>query len=284
MTRTDQWLIRTLGANTGEIDGELVAFERDGSADLAPVVLLHGAGGNALTWTPIAPAFAERRVLLVDMPAHGCSATPSRWSLFDTAASIALAVSPSLGDARAIWGGHSWGGKVAGLIAASDPSHCRGLVLVDPSPSAAVPVDVENFVDDTWGIEMQSWRSPEAAAEAAKALRHWQPWDEAAQTAFRHGLAQRADGLWSLRPTREDLVALATATLHFDAGEMLAKASGVPTLLLVAEESGAWQGVTNMLVYANATQQVIAGHHWIHQCSREAVMAAISGWLAQLDH
>jgi len=282
MTRAHPWNARTLEPHGTDAGSGLAAFECSGSADQPPVILLHGAGGNALTWTAIAPAFAGRRMLLLDMPAHGNSASPSRWDLTATAATITRAVHPWLGDTPAIWGGHSWGGKVAGLIAASAPSRCHGLVLVDPSPSAAVPIDVAEFVDDTWSVEMQPFASPEAAAEAARSLRHWQPWDDAAQAAFRHGLA-RTDGSWSLRPTREELVALATATLHFDAGEILSKASTVPTLLLVAEESSAWQGITNMLVYANATQQVIAGNHWIHQCSREAVMAAVSGWLAQLD-
>lgn len=281
MMRTDQWQPHNLDAY-GSGSG-LAAFECSGPAELAPVILLHGAGGNALTWTAIASAFSGRRVLLVDMPAHGHSPTPARWDLAATAASIARAVQSRFGDEPAIWGGHSWGGKVAGMIAASAPSRCHGLVLVDPSPSAAVPIEVEEFVDDTWGVEMQPYDSPEAAAEAAKSLRHWQTWDDDTRTAFRHGLARRSDGSWSLRPTREELVTLATATLHFDAGEILARASAVPTLLLVAEESRGWQGVTNMLAYANATQQVIAGNHWIHQCSREAVMAAISGWLAQLD-
>lgn len=283
MTRTDQWHTRNLNADGSAGGLSLAALECSGSADLAPVILLHGAGGNALTWMAIAPAFAGRRVLLLDMPAHGNSATPSRWDLAATAATITRAVQPWYGDQPVIWGGHSWGGKVAGIIAASAPERCHALVLVDPSPSSAVPIDVEAFVDDIWSVEMQRFRSPETAAEAAKSLRHWQPWDEVSRAAFRHGLAQRSDGNFSLRPTREELVALATATLHFDAGEILAGASTVPTLLLVAEESSAWQGITNMLVYANATQQVIAGNHWIHQCSREAVMAAISGWLAQLD-
>jgi pimeloyl-ACP methyl ester carboxylesterase len=278
MTPTSNWGPRTLRA-----DGvEIFAFECDGSSDRAPVVLLHGAGGNALTWMPVAPAFAGRRVLMVDMPAHGLSPRPLRWDLPATADAIARAVQHRLGNVAAIWGGHSWGGKVAGLIAAANPSNCRGLLLIDPSPSAAVPIDIEEFVDGTWGLEMQPYASPDSAADAAHSLRHWQPWDEETAAAFRHGLAQRDNGSWTLSPTREDLLALATATLHFDAAEMLAKAVSVPTLLLVAGESSAWQGVTNMLVYAAASQMVIPGNHWIHQANRSAVIAAVSSWLERL--
>ncbi|MFN2425917.1 MAG: alpha/beta fold hydrolase [Candidatus Binatia bacterium] len=272
---TTDWTERTLTAQ----GVELFALERGGEAGRAPIVLLHGAGGNALTWTTIAPALADRRVLLLDMPGHGRSPKLPGWDLLETADAIARAIQAYLGNTRPIWGGHSWGGKVAGIIAAQHPSHCSGLVLVDPSPSAAVPVDIEEFVNGIWAAEMQSHASPEAAAETGQAQRHWQPWDDETALAFRHGIAERTDGGWSLRPTREDLVALATATLHVDAGELLANAAFVPTLLLVAEESHPWQGITNMIVYSGATQAVIPGHHWIHQCNRSAVMAAVSGWL-----
>jgi len=278
MTSTMGWAPLTLKAGSTELS----AFERNGPEDRAPVVLLHGAGGNALTWTTITPAFTGRRVLLLDMPGHGLSPKPSRWDLDDTADRVARAVQGWLGDAHAIWGGHSWGGKVAGMVAAASPSRCRGLLLFDPSPSASLPVDVEEFVDGTWGVEMQPYASPESAAEAARAQRHWQPWDDETAAAFRHGLAQHEDGSWSLRPTREDLVALATATLHLDATEMLAKAAALPVLLLIAEESTAWQGVTNMLVYPTAARMVIAGNHWIHQCNRMAVIGAVKEWLSRI--
>ena len=259
--------------------GEIVAFEKPGSSSLAPLVLLHGAGGNALTWLPIESAFADRRTILVDMPGHGESATPRSWALDDIAASVSAAVRSHLEDKVAIWGGHSWGGKIAGLVAASGaPS--RALLLVEPSPSSALPVDIGSFVDGVWAIEMQSYASPEAAAEAARGLSHWQPWNETTVAALRHGLAQRSDGSWSLRPTRDDLFALATAVLHGDFSEKLARNSSVPTLLLIAAESAPWQSMTNGQTYAHATQVVLAGNHWIHLCNSDGVVAATKVFLS----
>ncbi len=242
-------------------------------------MLLHGAGGNALTWLPIEAAFAGRRVLLVDMPGHGESASPSSWALDDIAASVARAAGLHLENVPAIWGGHSWGGKVAGLVAASGAAACRALLLVDPSPSAGLPVDIDSFVDGIWQVEMQRYDSPETASDAARSLPHWQPWNDTTSSAFRHGIARREDGSWSLRPTRDEIVSLATATLHRDASAMLARNSGLPTLLLIAAESSAWQGITNAVVYAHATQREIPGHHWIHLCSSEAVADAAKAWL-----
>lgn len=262
-----------------ELDRGLCAFERDGSARRAPVVLLHGAGGNALTWLGVAPAFGDRRVLLVDMPGHGGSASPESWNLDDTAAAVAEGVSRRFGDARAIWGGHSWGGKVAGLVAASSPERCAGLALFDPSPCAAVPIDVDEFVDDVWSVEMQPYVSQDAAARAARELRHWQPWDEVAARAFAHGLAERPDGSWTLQPSRENLLALATATLHVDRTQQLAANSGVPALLLYASESAPWQAVTNFPLYGGARQVEIPGNHWIQLASRDACIDAVRGWL-----
>jgi pimeloyl-ACP methyl ester carboxylesterase len=260
--------------------GQIVAFEKDGSSSLAPVVLLHGAGGNALTWLPIGAALEGRRALLVDMPGHGESAAPQSWSLEEIAASVSRAVCAHLGEETAIWGGHSWGGKIAGLVAAS-VTPCAGLLLVDPSPSSAVPIDIDGFVDGVWSVEMQSYASPEEAAEAARGLPHWQPWNETTIAAFRHGLARRDDGKWSLRPTRHDLVALATAVLHGDASDQLARNASVATLLVIAGESEAWQSITNGMTYSQATQVVIPGNHWVHIGNAEAVVAAARAFLAR---
>ncbi len=261
----------------------LSAFERNGSPEKAPVVLLHGAGGNALTWLAVSSAFGDRRVLLVDMPAHGGSPSPAGWDLDDTAATVVTAVHGHLGDEAALWGGHSWGGKVAGLVAAASPRRCRGLVLFDPSPCSAVPIDIEEFVDGVWSVEMQPHASLEAAARAARDLPHWQPWDDLAARAFAHGLAQRDDGTWTLRPSRDELLALAAATLHVDRTSQLARVAAVPTLLLYASESAPWQGVTNLPLYASATSVEIPGPHWIQLAAREPCTAAVRGWLARTN-
>lgn len=264
------------------LDGGLFALVREGRPDLAPVVLLHGAGGNARTWTVIAAALGERRIILVDMPGHGSSETAQTWELESTSSLLRASVAPALEGRRAVWGGHSWGGKVAGLVAAADPAACAGLLLVDPSPSSAVPIDPAGFVDDNWEVELRHYASPAEALHAARGLTQWQPWNEDVEAAVLHGLAQRSDGAWSLRPTREDLVALVTAVLHVDARETLARAASVPTLLLVASQSLPWQEITNLSLYTSATCEILDGNHWIHVCNPESVMRCLREWLSRL--
>jgi len=266
------WQPRTL-------DSGLFALVREGRPDLAPVVLLHGAGGNARTWTAIAAALGERRIILVDMPGHGRSAAAQGWELESTASLLRASLAPALEGRRAVWGGHSWGGKVAGLVAAADPAACAGLLLFDPSPCSSVPIDPPGFVDDNWEVEMRHYTSPSDALHAARGLVQWQPWSEEVEAAVLHGLAQRDDGTWSLRPTREHLIELVTAVLHVDASEALARAASVPTLLLVASQSLPWQEITNMSLYTSATCEVLDGHHWIHGCNPEGVMRCLREWM-----
>jgi len=277
MTSIHQWKARPLS-------GGIFSYESLAAADpnRPPVVLLHGAGANALTWTGVAGAFAGHRVLLVDMPGHGLSDAPADWDIHAVAARVADAVRPWTRGTAAIWGGHSWGGKTAGLLAAGDPTQCRGLALFDPSPSAAVPIDIEGFVDSIWSDEMRSHATIDDALAASRSQRHWQPWNDDVAAACRHGLAQREDGSWSLRPTREDLIALATATLLVDENDALAHVASVPTLLMIAEESAPWQQMTNVLTYPHATQTTIPGHHWIQISAHDPVLAALAEWLPSI--
>lgn len=157
--------------------GTFSAFLREGPTHRSPLVLLHGVGGNAREWAALGRTFSDRSVLLVDMPGHGRSSSPSTWDMDYTANCIAEVVGSVFPGGRVLWGGHSWGGKIAGLIVATAPDRAAGLLLFDPSPSAAVPIDLEQFVDGVWAAETRSYPDELAAVEAAREQPHWQPWD-----------------------------------------------------------------------------------------------------------
>ncbi|HYC00935.1 MAG TPA: alpha/beta hydrolase [Candidatus Limnocylindrales bacterium] len=241
------------------------------------VVLLHGAGSNARSWLPLMRALAGRQVLALDLPGHGASSQGPTHDLYETADVVREVIETEVGRG-AVLGGHSWGGKLSGCMAASDPALCAGLVLIDPSPSHAVPVDIESFVEMAFGVELAEYDSAEEAATAARTIPRYSRWDDDIAAAFLGGLARQENGKWSLRPGRAELTALCRGVLWTDASEILARAAQLPTLLVVAGES-VWQAQTNVLAYADATLVTLAGSHWIHHDDPAGLASAVTSWL-----
>lgn len=99
------------------------------------LVFLHYWGGSARTWDLVVDRLPGRDVLTVDFRGWGRSVDlPGPYTLHqlaeDTRAVIAAA---GVGDHVLV--GHSMGGKVAQLVAASGPAGLRGIVLVGPGPA-----------------------------------------------------------------------------------------------------------------------------------------------------
>ena len=120
-----------------------------GDGDGPRVLLLHGLPSAAGTWWRIASELADRgwSVTAPDLRGHGLSPRSTRYRLADYAADVLALVPGSAGSdggapgAAAAAGagrpwdlvvGHSLGGAVAVVAAASDPAWARGLLLVDP--------------------------------------------------------------------------------------------------------------------------------------------------------
>jgi len=248
------------------------------------VVLLHGAAGNALSWLPLLPALGDRRLVLVDLPGHGESPAVEDWSLAVLAEELAAAIS-AVHPEPLTWVGHSWGGKVAALLAARAPERVARLVLVDPSPATPVPVVPEDFVAGAFAPELGPWPSLAAARRAAQALPQYAAWGPEVQRSFERGLDARADGTVVARVRREWLVAIVEAALLGDDAAAIATIA-CPTLLVVAEESLFWQEPTNLAVlgrHANVETATFAGHHWIHWAAPGPVGERIAAWLGRFD-
>ena len=113
-----------------EVDGLRVHVELAGSGP--PLVLLHGWGSSAQSFSILVPALARQyRVCAVDFPGFGLSeAPPSVWGVDDFATSV-LALLQRLGIEHAHLLGHSHGGRVGIAIAAQYPQLVDKLVLVD---------------------------------------------------------------------------------------------------------------------------------------------------------
>ncbi|SDU37949.1 alpha/beta fold hydrolase [Stappia sp. ES.058] len=99
----------------------------------APVVLLHGFGGDAAGWSLVqAPLAAHRRTLAFDLPGHGQALD---WPEIGGAGIAARAVRQSLaalGLEKVHLVGHSMGGATAVLVALKAPERIASLTLLAP--------------------------------------------------------------------------------------------------------------------------------------------------------
>ncbi|MCI0521536.1 MAG: alpha/beta fold hydrolase [Chloroflexi bacterium] len=114
-----------------------------------PVVLLHGAGGNYLSWPSEIRRMAGCHVFAVDLPGHGKSAGRGH----QTIAAYAAAVMEWLAELqipRAVLAGHSMGGAIALTLALEYPGLALGLALFGSAARMAVnPVLIEETASPT---------------------------------------------------------------------------------------------------------------------------------------
>lgn len=105
------------------------------TGDGPPIVALHGIGGSARIWGPLANRLEGYRVLAYDLPGHRAEPTPI--SLKDIAAAVRADLAGRALD-RAVVCGHSLGALIALQVAIEDPEIVSRLVLIatDPGPAA----------------------------------------------------------------------------------------------------------------------------------------------------
>jgi pimeloyl-ACP methyl ester carboxylesterase len=252
----------------------LTGIERRGVG--TPIVLLHGVGGNALWFKPLMTALGATRAIALDMPAHGGSTNAPNWEM-EPLAEMIFTLSRRLIDGPVIWGGHSWGGKLAAMIAALHPDSADGLLLLDPSPASGMAVPAEAFVDITFGGELGPWRSLEEASRSVRNLPQYTNWNEDLERAFERGIARGVDGKLRARISRETLVAICSAVLK-DHSDLIRRAS-CPALFVVADESLAWQEATNFALLPHAARAVIKSNHWLMTSNPAQLNLAVKSWL-----
>jgi pimeloyl-ACP methyl ester carboxylesterase len=258
--------------------GVISGVERSGSG--TPIILLHGAGGNALWFKPLMTALAARRVIAFDMPGHGGSSPAPDWEM-ESLAELIFSMSRHAVKGPVIWGGHSWGGKLAAMIAAIHPEAAHAMLLLDPSPASGIPIPAEMFVDVTFAGELGPWPSIEAAINSVRNLPQYSNWNGDLRHAFERGLTRGADGMLRARISRDTLIAICAAAGK-DHSNAVRRAS-CPTLIAVADESLAWQEATNFAALPNATRSVIRSNHWLMTGNPAELNWTIETWLASLE-
>jgi pimeloyl-ACP methyl ester carboxylesterase len=151
-----------------EIDGMPIRYLAAGEGP--PVVLLHGAGDNALDWRWVMPALAaSHRVYAPDLPGSPDSARPAAdyspafFERFVTAFLNALDIG------RATFVGNSLGGLIALQLALSEPERAGALVLVDSAGlgRAVNPAFTSVNVPGLGEAALPFWRTPVGAYQRA---------------------------------------------------------------------------------------------------------------------
>jgi len=103
------------------------------------LVFLHYWGGSALTWEPVITRLPARSTLSIDFRGWSRSSDlPGPYTL-DQLAQDTLGIIQAAGLTDYVLVGHSMGGKVAQLVAATHPKGLAGLVLVGPGPAGQPP-------------------------------------------------------------------------------------------------------------------------------------------------
>jgi pimeloyl-ACP methyl ester carboxylesterase len=119
--------------------GLTLGYREWGRADGPVALLLHGLGSDADDWALTAPGLQRFRVIALDARGHGQSDWAASYELTDLRDDVIEAMD-TLGVLAAAVVGHSMGGVVAYLLAATRPDRVRALVLEDmPPPLPAHP-------------------------------------------------------------------------------------------------------------------------------------------------
>ncbi len=102
-----------------------------GAGDTAPVLFVHGFGGDLNSWMFTQPALAERhRALALDLPGHGGAVKEVGAGDADFFAAAVADALAALGLDRVHLVGHSMGGAIALAVAADLPATVASLSLI----------------------------------------------------------------------------------------------------------------------------------------------------------
>jgi pimeloyl-ACP methyl ester carboxylesterase len=119
--------------NISAISPSTIDAKHTGDAtDEIPIVLLHGLGATADTWSPVAnEVCARHRVVAFDLRGHGESDAPETGYDLVTLSEDIISAMAVLGMGQVVLVAHGWGARVALVLAARHPALLSHLVLVD---------------------------------------------------------------------------------------------------------------------------------------------------------
>ena len=122
-----------VSSKTVSVDGGVINLVEAGPVSEDSVVLLHGFGGNLSTWMFNQSTLAEtRRVIALDLPGHGGSSVIGDGNVLAEVVSKVEAVIEAVAPGQLHLVGHSFGGAIAAMVAANQPSRVSSLSLIAP--------------------------------------------------------------------------------------------------------------------------------------------------------
>lgn len=125
-----------------------------------PLLLIHGAGGQARAWPPQLRRLPGQPVFAVDLSGHGESAAPGRSCISDYAADL-VALKESAGWSPLVVAGHSMGGAIALQMALHYPQQVAALILIGSGARLAVnPAILAESLNDPAAViaRIQRWQ------------------------------------------------------------------------------------------------------------------------------
>ena len=124
------------------------AWNSPPATDQVPLLLIHGAGGNHLSWPAELRRLAWNSIVVLDLPGHGRSDGPASESVEAYAAAV-VGLLDALGVEKAVVGGHSMGGAIAQTMALDHPERVAGLALMGTGARLRVsPALLAGILDD----------------------------------------------------------------------------------------------------------------------------------------
>lgn len=202
---------------------ELTDFTEPWTAGPAPVVFVHGLGGDHSMWLYQVPVFSRRfATITVDLRGHGESTRPDRdFSVADMALDV-VRLLRALGVERAHLVGLSLGGMVAQQFALDYPLATASLVLADTL--CGVPAGVEGVMRDALRFIEENDMAVVAKARITNAF------SDAVDPVMRDYLIDRV-----ARNDKAAYVRAARAGFGFSVGDRLGEI-GAPTLVVIGDQ------------------------------------------------
>jgi len=259
-----------------------------GAPDAAPIVMLHGIRGYALTFTGLAQALQPGfRTIAWDQRGRGASDWDPAGNYYnDSYVRDIEDVVEHLGLDRVDLLGHSMGGIAAYVYAATHPDRIRRLIIEDAGPGASEDSSGSTRIRQELLSAPRSFESWDAAVVFMRNLRP-SVTEEARLDRLRNMLKQHADGTWGWQYDHDGI---ARARLDPDPSRRIdlwphVEALRVPTLVLrggrsdyFGRETAEAMAARNPLV---RWKEVADAGHYIHDDQPEVVKSLVSGFLAE---